>query len=79
MGMRLTDTLGMLLEARQYVTDGEGYVSRQQAFVARLERKGLDSSHAQTHLDILEEMQAEYVSHMERLERQVLMLVRPED
>ena len=35
--MRLTETLGLLYRARQYVADGEGFVSRQKAFVERLE------------------------------------------
>jgi len=77
--MRLSETLGMLSTARQYVTDGEGYVSKQRAFVERLERQGLDTDDAIEYLETLEEMQAEYVEHMEKLEQEVLRLVRPRD
>jgi len=79
MSVRLTEALGLLSIARQYVTDGEGFVSRQRAYVDRLERRGLDASHALVYLETLEGMQAEYVDHMEKLERQVLMLVKPQD
>ena len=79
MSVRLTEALGLLFTARQDVTDGEGFVSRQKAYVDRLERRGLDASHALIYLETLEGMQAEYVDHMEKLERQVLMLVKPQD
>jgi hypothetical protein len=79
MSMRLTEALGLLSQARQYVIDGEGYVSRQRAFVGRLERVGVDASDAMSYLETLEEMQDEYIAHMEKLERQVLVLVTPDD
>jgi hypothetical protein len=79
MNVRLTEALGLLSIARQYVTDGEGFVLRQKAKVTRLERRGLDVSDALVYLETLEGMQAEYVDHMEKLERQVLMLVKPQD
>ena len=79
MSMRLTETLGLLSQARQYVIDGEGYVSRQKALVERLERVGVDTSDAMTYLETLEEMQDEYIAHVEKLERQVLVLVKSDD
>jgi hypothetical protein len=79
MGMRLTETLGMLSVARRFVIEGERCMSEQKAFVDSLERRGKDASLAVSYLEILEGMQAEYVDHMEKLERQVLVLVKPRD
>ena len=79
MSLRLTETLGLLSQARQFVIDGEGNLSKQRAVVDRLERVGVDTSDAMDYLETLEEMQAEYTAHMEKLERQVLVLVKPDD
>jgi len=79
MSLRLTETLGLLSRARQFVIDGEGNLSKQRAVVDRLERVGVDTSDAMDYLETLEEMQAEYTAHMEKLERQVLVLVKPDD
>ena len=79
MSMRLTETLGLLSRTRAFVIEGERYVTEQKAFVKSLERRGRDASSALEYLEALEGMQAEYVDHMEKLERQVLMLVRPRD
>ena len=45
---------------------------------AWLERQGYDTLDALVFLEYLEEMQDEYVAHRDRLERQVLCLVRPD-
>jgi hypothetical protein len=39
----LTETLGLLPEARQFVTEGERLVSKQRAVVQSLERGGYDT------------------------------------
>jgi hypothetical protein len=78
MGMLLTETLGLLSTAREIVTEGEKYMFEQIAIVDGLEREGYDTTDAIDYLETLEAMQANYVSHMEKLERQVLLLVRPE-
>jgi hypothetical protein len=44
-----------------------------------LERQGYDTLDAILFLEYLEEMQAQYVAHRNRLEQQVLELVRPGD
>jgi hypothetical protein len=74
----LTETLGLLPEARQFVTEGERLVSKQRAVVQSLERDGYDTLDAVLHLELLEGMQMEYVDHLEKLERKVLVLVNPE-
>ena len=79
MSMRLTETLGLLSRARAFVIEGERYVTEQKAFVKNLERRGRDAANALEYLEALKGMQAEYVDHMEKLERQVLMLVNPRD
>jgi hypothetical protein len=78
MVMLLTETLGLLSTAREIVADGEKCMFEQMAIVDSLEREGYDTSDAIDYLETLEEMQANYVSHMEKLEQQVLLLVRPE-
>ena len=78
MGMRLIETLGLLPEARRFVTEGARLVSEQRAVVRALEQKGYDTLDAIDYLELLEGMQAEYVDHLEKLERKVLILVRPE-
>ena len=78
MSMLLTETLGLLSSAREIVAEGEKYLFEQMAIIEGLEREGYDSTDAIDNLETLEGMQAEYVSHMEKLERQVLLLVRPD-
>ena len=79
MSSRLTETLGKLSTARKYVVDGERFMSRQKAYVNRLESKGLDTSNAEDYLETLEEMQVMSVENVERLEAQVLSMVKPVD
>jgi len=76
--MLLTETLGLLTQARELVTEGERCVSEQRAIIDTLEHEGYDPTDAVDYLDVLERVQANYVSHMEKLERQVLLLVRPD-
>ena len=68
MGLRLTETLALLPEARRFVAEGERLVSEQLAVVQMLERDGYDTLDAIEHLELLEGMQAEYLDHLERLE-----------
>lgn len=77
MSMLLTETLGLLSSAREIVAEGEKYLFEQMAIIEALEREGSDATDALDYLETLEGMQANYVSHMEKLERQVLLLVRP--
>jgi len=79
MSTRLTQTLEKLSKARKYVADGERFLSRQKAYVHKLNSAGLDTSNAEDYLETLEEMQVQHVEHMERLEKQVLFLVKPAD
>ena len=76
--MSLVETLELLVKARQYVAEGEEYVVDQRDVVDRLERKGQDALDAILLLEDLEEVQEEYVAHRDRLERQLMRLVRPE-
>jgi hypothetical protein len=78
MGMLLTETLGFLASAREIVAEGEKYLFEQMAIIEGLECEGNDPTDAIDYLETLEGMQAEYIAHMERLERQVLLLVRPD-
>jgi len=78
MSKRLTQVLGMLPEARRFVVEGAQLVREQCAVVVALERGGHDILDAVEHLELLEGMQAEYIDHLQRLERQVVVLVRPE-
>ncbi len=77
MSMLLTETLVLLSSAREIVAEGEKYLFEQMAIIEGLEREGIDSTDAIDYLETLEGMQANYVSHMEKLEMQVLLLVRP--
>ena len=77
MSMLLTETLGLLSSAREIVAEGEKYLFEQIAIIEGLKREGADTTDALDYLETLEGMQANYVSHMEKLERQVLLLVRP--
>ena len=76
--MSLVETLELLVKARQYVAEGEEYLVDQRKIVDRLERRGRDRLHAILFLEDLEEVQQEYVAHRDRLERQVMRLVKPE-
>jgi hypothetical protein len=76
--MSLVETLELLIKAREYVAEGEEYLVDQREVVDRLERKGQDALDAILLLEDLEEIQEEYVAHRNRLERQVMRLVRPE-
>ena len=76
--MSLVETLELLVKARQYVAEGEEYLVDQRKIVDRLERRGKDPLDAILFLEDLEEVQQEYVAHRDRLERQVMRLVKPE-
>jgi hypothetical protein len=76
--MNLAETLELLVKAREYVAEGEDYLVDQREVVDRLERKGQDALDAILFLEDLEEIQEEYVAHRDRLERQVMRLVKPE-
>ena len=76
--MSLVETLELLDKAREYVAEGEEYLVDQRKIVDRLERRGHDPLDAILFLEDLEEIQEEYVAHRDRLERQVMRLVRPE-
>jgi len=76
--MSLVETLELLVKARQYVAEGEEYLVDQRKIVDRLERRGKDPLDAILFLEDLEEVQEEYVAHRDRLERQVMKLVKPE-
>ena len=75
--MELTTALSELATARQYVADGAKSVLTQRRLVERLERQGRDSLEAGLLLDCLEEMQEQYLSHRDRLEKQVLKILVP--
>jgi hypothetical protein len=77
--MTLVIALSELSKARRIVVDGEECMLRQREIVDRLERQGYDTLDAILFLEYLEEMQAQYVAHRNRLEQQVLELVRPGD
>jgi hypothetical protein len=77
--MTLVIVLSELSKARRIVVDGEECMLRQREIVDRLERQGYDTLDAILFLEYLEEMQAQYVAHRNRLEQQVLELVRPGD
>jgi hypothetical protein len=77
--IRLVETLEKLSKARKYVVDGERFLSRQKVYLDKLDSSGKDTSEAEEYLETLEEMQVMYVAHMERLEKQVLFMVKPAD
>jgi len=52
-------------------------VLTQRRLVERLERQGRDSLEAGLLLDCLEEMQEQYLSHRDRLEKEVLKILVP--
>ena len=76
--MSLVETLELLDKAREYVAGGEECLVDQRKIVDRLERWGHDPLDAILFLEDLEEIKQEYVAHRDRLERQVMKLVRPE-
>ena len=76
--MSLVETLELLVKAREYVAEGEEWLVDQRNIVDRLERRGQDPLDAILFLETLEDVQEEYVAHRDRLERQVMRLVRPE-
>jgi hypothetical protein len=78
MSICLAETLDKLSKARKFVADGERFMSRQKAYLHKLDVKGLDTSDAEDYLETLEMMQTQYVEHMERLESQVLFMVKPD-
>jgi hypothetical protein len=71
--------LSELSKARRFVADGEKCMVRQRKIVDKLEQQGYDTLDAILLLEYLEEMQEQYVAHRNRLEQQVLGLVRPND
>ena len=75
--MSLVETLELLVKAREYVAEGEECLVDQRNIVDRSERRGQDHL-AILFLETLEDVQEEYVAHRDRLERQVMRLVRPE-
>ena len=75
--MSLVETLELLVKAREYVAEGEECLVDQRNIVDRSERRGQDPL-AILFLETLEVVQEEYVAHRDRLERQVMRLVRPE-
>jgi len=76
--MILVETLKLLSRARQYVEEGKQCVLSQREIVELLEQRGSDPLEAILFLEDLEEVQEAYVAHRDRLERQVMRLVRSE-
>ena len=76
--MSLVETLELLVKAREYVAEGEECLVDQRNIADRLEPRGQDPLHAILFLETLEDVQEEYVAHRDRLERQVMRVVRPE-
>jgi hypothetical protein len=76
--MRLVEALEQLYKAREYVIEGEKCLSEQRKIVDLLDREGGDPLDAILFLEELENMQNEYVAHRDRLEKQVLTIVKPE-
>ena len=76
--MKLVETLELLSKAREYVAQGQEELIEQREIVDQLERRGHDPLEAILFLEDLEDMQDVYVAHMDRLERQVMSLVRPD-
>lgn len=77
--MSLVKTLEYLSAARQFVADGERELASQRKAVRRIEQKGEDPLQAILILGEIEEMQQVYVDHRDRLEQQVIDLIRPSD
>jgi hypothetical protein len=77
--MNLVETLKYLSAARKFVADGERELACQRKAVRRIEQRGEDPLQAILILEEIEEMQHVYVDHRDRLEQQVLKLVRPSE
>jgi hypothetical protein len=75
--VNLVIALHQLQKARRIVADGHRCVLEQQRLVDRLEAKNQNSFGAILLLEYLEEMQEQYESHRDRLERHVLGMVTP--
>ena len=76
--MKLVETLELLSKAREYVAQGQEELIEQREIVDQLGRCGRDPLEAILFLEDLEDMQDVYAAHMDRLERQVMSLVRPD-
>ena len=76
--MSLTEALELLGSARLYVRQGEEIVSRQRKLIDSLERFGHDPTQDIVILEQLEQMQSQYMHHRDRVEREVLRLLKPE-
>ena len=76
--MRLVQTLELLWDARQYVAEGEKSVRQQRMHVERVKRRGEDPTEEIMFLKLLEEMQEQYVAHMDSLNYQVIFIIRPD-
>ena len=79
MSMRLAETLGALSEARDYALQSERWVAEQRSIIEDLELADGDTAEEIVYLETLEKMHAENVEYLMRLERKVLLLVKPED
>jgi hypothetical protein len=77
--MSLVKTLKYLSAARQFVADGERELASQREAVRRIEQDGEDPLQAILILGEIEQMQQVYVDHRDRLEQQLLDLLRPSD
>jgi hypothetical protein len=75
--MGLAATLDHLAKARKYAADGKKLIARQRALIDRLEQQDLDTLDAILFLEYLEEQQEQYAEHRNRLEQQVLDMLRP--
>jgi hypothetical protein len=76
--MDLVRALNQLHKARSFVIDGEKWLGQHRRMLDRLEREGCDTLDAILFLEYLEEVQEQYVAHQDRLEKQVMGLVKPE-
>jgi len=77
--MSLVIALSELSKARRFVDDGEKCMVHQRKIVDTLERQGYDTLDAILFQEYLEAMQGQYVAHRDRLEEQVLRMVKPSD
>ena len=76
--MRLAQALERLRTARQFVRQGETDIYVQQDLLRRLRRRGLDVADEVQLLAQLEEMQAQYLTHYDRVGGLVLDMLNPE-
>jgi hypothetical protein len=74
--MKLVVTLDELAKARHYVSDGNKWLAHQRKILDDLERNGSDTLDAILFLEQLEEMQEQYVAHRDRLEQQILQMLK---